>query len=45
MAKGFFDAQKTIMERDQRFFAAVLSIMMLMRRKRKILVGLPPNML
>ena len=25
MAKGFFDVQKTIMERDQRFFAAVLS--------------------
>ena len=25
MAKGFFDAQKTIMERDQCFFAAVLS--------------------
>ena len=25
LAKGFFDVQKTIMERDQRFFAAVLS--------------------
>ena len=42
--KVVLTSKKTILERDQRFFAAIL-IMMLMRGQRKFLLELPRNML